>query len=479
MNENEFVYRCIDGESDYFIDLSKKIWKFAELGFEEFHSSETLIQALVQEGFSVTRHIANIPTAFKGSWGHGRPVIGILGEFDALPGLSQEAGIPLKKPLKEGAPGHGCGHNLLGVGALAGAFALKRYLEKTKADGTIVFYGTPAEENLSGKTFMARDGAFDGVDLFLTWHPSRFNRVGSFHQDANISRIYRFKGTTAHAAASPELGRSALDSCELMDVGVNYLREHIMMEARIHYAYIDTGGTAPNVVPDHAALRYMVRAPYLYQVKSIFKRVDDIARGAALMCGTSVSMQTEAGCSEYIPNDVLARVADRMLHEVGAPAWSDEDYELARKFTENYSEEWKQAEKEAIIHRYGEDQLSKKLEHPLDTKIENYNGEARIAKFASTDVGDVGHIAPTVYFNVASEVIGTQGHTWQIASQVASSIGMKGMLVAAKVIALTGIYLHQHPETIKEAQEEFLRIHKKGYDCPVQGVSELPSYNVK
>lgn len=475
MDEKEFVEKAVDRKADWWIGISKTIWGLAELGYQEVESSRTLIRALEAEGFAVTRHVANIPTAFKGVWGSGSPVIGILGEYDALPGLSQKAGCPVKCPLKEGAPGHGCGHNLLGTGALAGAVAIKEYLEATGKPGTVVFFGTPAEENLSGKAFMARDGAFDGVDFFYTWHPAPYNRIGAIHLNGNISRIYRFKGTTSHAGAAPELGRSALDSCELMDVGVNYLREHIIMEARIHYAYLDVGGRAPNVVQDHAALRYTIRAPYLRQVKEIVKRVDDVARGAALMCGTEVSMYTEAGYSEYIPNTVLALVADQALHEIGAPKWDEADYQLAEKFTESFSDQAKAAEKEAIIERYGKDHLEDKLAHPLDTVIETYDPSHMKLGFGSTDVGDVGYIAPTTHFNIATEAIGTQGHSWQKAGQVGSSIGMKGMLTAAKVIALASIYMLEHPEKIAEAKAEFMQENGGVYDCPVAGVKELPT----
>lgn len=475
MNEKRFVEHCIDQRADQLTAISKAIWEFAEAGYQEFQSSEILIRELEKEGFTITRNLANISTAFKGAWGNGSPVIGILGEFDALPGLSQKAGCPIRAPLKEGAPGHGCGHNLLGTGALAGAIAIKEYLKSTNNSGTVIFFGTPAEENLSGKAFMAKAGVFDGVDFFYTWHPSPYNRIGAIHLNGNISKIYRFKGIPSHAGVAPELGRSALDSCELMNVGVNYLREHVIMEARIHYAYIDAGGRAPNVVQDHAALRYTIRAPYLRQVKEIAKRVDNIAKGAALMCGTEVNMHTEAGYSEYIPNNVLARVADKALHEIGVPNWDEADYKLAEEFTESFSDQAKSAEKAEILSRYGKDQLEEKLKHPLDTQIEKYDPTHITLGFGSTDVGDVGYIAPTVHFNIATEAIGTQGHSWQKAGQVGSSIGIKGMLTAGKVIALSSIYMLKHPEKIVEAHTEFMKKNNGIYDCPVADVKELPS----
>ena len=218
------------------VDVSKQIWNFAELGFGEFKSAELLCETLEKHGFTVTRNVAGIPNAFKAVWGQGSPVIGILGEYDALPGLSQKAGCPVHDPVVEGAPGHGCGHNLLGTAAMGGAFALKDYLEKTGTPGTVIYFGTPAEENFSGKAFMAREHVFDGVDFVLGWHPAPINSTYMRHSNANVCRSYIFKGVTAHAGGAPHLGRSALDSVEIMSVGVNYLREHIIMQARIHYA---------------------------------------------------------------------------------------------------------------------------------------------------------------------------------------------------------------------------------------------------
>lgn len=391
MDPQQIIEQAVDSRyKDELIGLSQKIWELAEVGYEEFKSAETLCQALEQHGFTVTRNLVNIPTAFKGVWGKGKPVVGILGEYDALPGLSQEAGCPVKKPEHEGCPGHGCGHNLLGTGALAGALALKEYLEATGKPGTVVYFGTPAEENLSGKTFMARDGAFDGVDFFLSWHPGPENRTATPHLNANVCRTYKFKGITSHAAAAPELGRSALDSCEIMGVGANYLREHVIMEARIQYAYLDVGGRAPNVVQDHAAVRYVVRAPYYSQVKEIVKRLDDVARGAALICGTKVSVERESGYSEYINNKVLAQAATEAFHAVGVPKWDAADFALAKKFTEAFSDSMKTKETQMLLKRYGKARLAEKLEQPLDTEIKDFDPDREELDFGSTDVGDVG-----------------------------------------------------------------------------------------
>ena len=474
MDTKEIIEASVAAHADEWIDVSKKIWSFAEVGYEEFKSSNLLCEELEKHGFTVTKGLANIPTAFKGVWGSGKPVMGILGEFDALPGLSQKPGCPVKDPLVKDAPGHGCGHNLLGTGALAGAVALKEYLEKTGKPGTVVYFGTPAEENLSGKSFMARDGVFDGVDFFVSWHPATQSTANTPFYIANVCRTYTFKGVTAHAGGAPHLGRSALDSCEIMSVGVNYLREHIIMQARIHYAYLDVGGRAPNVVQDHAKVRYVIRAPYYSQVKEIVPRVDDIARGAAMICGTSVSIEAEAGYSEYIANPVMSEVGTKAFEAIGAPQWDDKDYALAKQFTDSFSDVAKQAEKEEIIAEYGADALAEKLDKPLDTKIEDYDPDHQTMAYGSTDVGDVSFIAPTFYFNVATEALGTPGHSWFKTGQVCTSIGQKGMLTAGKVIALTAAMLVEDPAKLEEAKAEFMKKNGGKYDCPVADVEKLP-----
>lgn len=467
MTEKHIITESVDRKKDYYVDISRKIWSYAEGGYREYKSSKLLQEALEEQGFTVENNLANIETAFKGTWGNGKPVIGILGEFDSLPGLSQKANIPTHDPLVEGARGHGCGHNLLGTGALAAAVAIKEYLEQTHTKGTVVYFGTPAEEVGSGKAFMARDGVFDGVDFFYTWHPSNINDVGNIHNSANYARNYEFKGVASHAAATPHLGRSALDAVELMSVGVNYLREHIIQDARLHYAYQDAGGIAPNVVQNYARVKYLIRAPHLSQVDEITKRVDEVAQGAALMSGTTVHAYTEAGYSEYLPNVVLARVADKAFHEIGVPEWTAEDYALAKAFDESLTELGQEQKKQVIQKRYDAAQWEEKNEKPLDTALLSFDEQPRVYTGGSTDVGDVGFIAPTVSINVATESLGTPGHSWQKTGQVGGPIGEKGMIVAAKVLALASIDLLLHPELIHEAKEEFLAKNGGTYRCPV------------
>lgn len=474
MDRKTFVEQCIDERAQGLIHISELVWEYAEGGYQEHKSVELLCGALEKEGFTVTQNLTNIPTAFKGVWGAGKPVIGILGEYDALPGLSQQAGCTTKAPREEGARGHGCGHNMLGTGALAGAIAIKEYLKETGKPGTVIYFGTPAEENGAGKAFMARDGAFDGVDYVYTWHPGTTNGVNSCHMVGLYNRIYSFKGVTAHAGGAPHLGRSALDSVELMNVGVNYLREHVIQEARIHYAYLDAGGTAPNVVQDHASVRYVIRAPYMNQVKEITARIDDIARGAALMCGTQASWRIESAYSDYIPNAVLATVMTEAMKQIGAPQWTKEDYALAAKFDATVGENNKAEEKTMLQKRYGKDEAEEKLKQPLDTKIEAFDETKQIIITGSTDVGDVGYIAPTVMCTVATASFATPGHSWQMTAQGNSPIGHKGMLIAGKVIALASIMMLEDPEKVRQAKEEFMAKNGGVYDCALPKELKAP-----
>ena len=476
INAKEFVEDYIEKRAEDLKKVSAAIWEYAEGGYQEYQSVNLLCKELEAEGFTVTKKLAGIETAFKGVWGTGHPIVGLLGEFDSLPGLSQKAGCPVQEPLVEGGRGHGCGHNMLGTGCLAAAFAIKEYLKTTKKPGTVVFFGTPAEEIGAGKTFMAREGAFDGVDFFYTWHPGVTNEVANCHMVANYSKIYTFKGVTAHAGGAPHLGRSALDSVELMNVGVNYLREHVIQEARIHYAYLDAGGTAPNVVQDHAVVKYIIRAPYINQVADITKRIDDIAKGAALMCGTNVSYAMESAYSNYIPNGVLANVMADAMVSLGAPKWKKEEYELAKKFTDTISESCKEEEKQQIIQRYGKEKLEEKLEQPLDDVVYGYDPDHCVILTGSTDVGDVGYVAPTAMASAATAALGTPGHSWQITAQGNSAIGEKGMFLAAKTMALASIRVMESPETLEEAKAEFMTKNNGVYECPLDKDVAAPKF---
>ena len=393
--------------------------------------------------------------------------MGILGEYDALSSLSQKAAATTKEPLIEGAPGHGCGHCALGTGSLAAALAVKEYLAANKKDGTIIYFGCPAEEGAGSKQFMARAGMFDNVDFIYTWHPATQNAVDCSHNNAIMGANFEFKGVSAHAGGCPYLGRSALDAVELMNVGCNYLREHMIPEARIHYAYIDAGGTAPNVVQDHAVIRYEVRSPRVSQVKELFERVKNVARGASIMTDTEMNCELAMAFTEYIPNNALAAVADECLKEVGAPKWDEADYELAKTFLHTFPEITMENIRNQIIETYGEDRLEEIMERPLDSEIHPFSPDKVKLTAGSTDVGDVGYAAPTLNICVATACVGNVGHSWQMVAQSCSPIAHKGLLTAAKVMALSCIRTMDRPDVIEAAKKEVTKRNGGHYTCPL------------
>lgn len=469
MKDLEFLERVIDQKSQMILDANDKIWEYAELAYHETRSADLLCRILKDEGFSVTTGDAGIPTCFTGSfsYGTGKPVMGILGEYDALSSLSQKAASPRKEPVTAGAPGHGCGHSALGTGSLAAVLAVKEYLVENKKDGTIIYFGCPAEEGAGAKQFMARAGMFDNVDFVYTWHPATINAVECSHSNAIMGANFEFKGVSSHAGGSPHLGRSALDAAELMNVGCNYLREHMIPEARIHYAYIDAGGTAPNVVQDHAVIRYEVRSPWVSQVKDLFERVKNVARGASIMTDTTVDCELAMAFTEYIPNNALAAVADECMKEVGAPKWDETDYAMAREFLHTYPPITMENIKSQIIEIFGEDRLEEILERPLDSEIHPFNPDKIKLTAGSTDVGDVGYAAPTLNINIATACIGNVGHSWQMVAQTCSPLAHKGLLTAAKVMALACVRTMDRPDVIEAAKKEVTKRNGGHYTCPL------------
>lgn len=474
MTDLEFINKAIEGKQKLFIDLSSKIWSNAELPYSEFKSSKLLWDTLEEKGFTIVKGVANMPTAFTASFGSGKPVVGFLGEYDALDILSQEAANPVKCPVKEGAPGHGCGHNALGVGSLAAAIAVKEYLVENKKEGTIIYFGCPAEEGAGSKQFMAREGVFDDVDFVYTWHPATINEVQSNRSVAIMGANFEFRGKTAHAGSTPHLGRSALDAAELMSVGVNYLREHMIDQARIHYAYVDSGGVSPNVVQDHTLVKYEVRSPKVKQVKELFERLVKVAKGAAIMTETTMNYEITMAFSDYITNYALASIADECLQEIGAPAWDDSDYKLAKEYLLSYDETTQDLIKEKIIEIYGEEQLEEILEKPLDSFIHPYDSKNKEYVSGSTDVGDVTYVVPTLNFHVATACIGNVGHTWQMTGQSLSSIANKGMITAAKAMALSAIRTMDRPDVIQKAKEIVLKQNGGAYECPLPNSVKPP-----
>lgn len=449
---------AIDRERKVITDTSDMIWETPETAFQEAASADALMAALEKEGFKVEKNLAGIETAFSGRYGQGKPIIGILGEFDALSGLSQKDGTTEKVPVEDGAPGHGCGHNLLGAASVGAAVAVKEYLDKNKKEGTVIFFGCPGEEGGSGKSFMARDGVFDELDCAISWHPDDLNRVWCDSSLANYQVIYRFYGTAAHAAGCPELGRSALDAVELMNTGVQYLREHVIQEARIHYAITNTGGYSPNVVQPFAEVMYLMRAPKLNQVGEIYERINDIAKGAALMTGTKMEMQFVKACSNIVCNTTLSEVLQKNLEGVEREPYTAEEIRFAEDLIETYGgkqnrlsqhvgryEKSRKAEIEKLMDEHVNDALNDFIVPMMDVEI---------VMAGSTDVGDVSWVCPTAQIGTVTAAAGTPGHSWQMVTQGKSSVAHKGEVFAAKVMGAAIIDLLEAPETIEKAKEE-------------------------
>ncbi len=435
MNQPDYL-SVIDERREFLDGLSDFIWEHPELAFAEHESSKALIRALEDEGFTVEKDLAGIPTAFSGRYGRGRPVIGILGEFDALSGLGQRAGAIQPEP--SGLPaGHGCGHNLLGVGSLGAAMAAKRYLETAGRQGTVVYFGCPGEEGGSGKAFMARDGVFDGLDAALCWHPKDVTEVRTCRTLANLQALYIFDGRPAHAAHRPECGRSALDAVELMNVGVNFLREHMIPDARIHYAITDSGGISPNVVQPHAEVLYLIRAPYNAQVQALYGRVNDIARGAALMTETSERHEFVKACSSVVPNAVLQGDLDRIMRAFPPPAPNEAEVARAKALTL------------AALTNPGNGDPGQ----PLSPGLEPY-AERDHVHHASTDVGDVSWVCPTAQIHAATWARGTTGHSWQVTAQGKSARAHEMMRYAAKILGAEAVELLSNPRLLAAAKAE-------------------------
>lgn len=467
MNNTQLIRDAVAERAAVISGLNQAVWEYSELGYQEERSAKVIMKAMEEDGFQVESGLAGIPTAFSAKWGTGKPVVGILGEYDALPGLSQQAAVAEPQPAEGRTTGHGCGHCALGAGAAGAAMAAKAYLEKSGCQGTVIFFGCPAEEAGFGKGFMAKAGCFDEVDMAFTWHPADFNTSMGVRMVANYKVRFDFTGITSHAGAAPEKGRSALDACELMNVGVNYLREHVISDARIHYAYLDNGGQAPNVVQDHASLLYFIRAPRLAQSREILERIKKIAQGAALMTETSVSIKILGGLSDVIPNNTAFQILSDAYLEMGGPEFDEADYEIARKFLQAMPEAERTAvlEKAALQHKMTPEEFAKR---PLNTAVLPYHPAMRNKVMtASSDVGDVSYLVPTAQLTAAIGIPGTGPHTWQFTAQVGSSIGDKACLAAARAMALACSRVYDNPDLIVTAKEELLAETKGEYLSPI------------
>ena len=420
----------IENHKNQFQDIALKIWDHAELGYQENQSSELLADALEKEGFKIKRGVAGIPTAFTAEYGSSGPVIGILGEFDALPGLAQTS-----SPFKEIANntsggGHACGHHLFGAASAWASVAIKEWLVKNNVEGTVKFYGTPAEEGGSGKVYMVREGLFDDVDIVLHWHPDDNNSANSRTSNSNKSAKFTFNGISAHAAGSPELGRSALDGVEAMNMMSNMMREHIPQESRMHYV-ITKGGLAPNVVPDLAEVYYYVRHPEMNIVEDLFARLVKTAEGAAFGTETNMTYEVMHGNYSLLPNETIQKLVYKNLLDFGGITYSEKENEYAKEIYQTFVKPGKEIGSQQFVREY-------KISH----------------SYGSTDVGDVSWLVPTAGLRAATWVPGTAAHSWQAVASGGTSIGLKGAELAAKTIAATAIDIYKDKTLIMKAKEE-------------------------
>ena len=462
MRDENLCYKSVDKRAESLTELSKKIWEYAEPGFQEVKSSRAIADYLETEGFRVTLGVGTVPTAICAEYGSGHPVIAYLGEYDALPRLNQTVADhkKLMDPSRPERAGHGCGHNNLGVGAVGAALVLKDAIQAGEVKGTVRFYGCPAEELLAGKVFMARDGAFEGADCALTWHPGEYTGAWGACYTCMDSVKFHFHGRAAHAAGHPFDGRSALDAVELMNIAANYMREHVIPDVRIHYATISAG--EPNVVPPECTVWYYIRAPKRSTVDQVYNWLKDCAQGAALMTQTSYDIEFLTGCNSVVPNNVLERVMQKACIDVGAPDFTEEDKAFAQRISKTY-EDILARTRATMKQEYGTDGDGKYLcDVVIDSIIEN-----RSFAPGSTDVGDVSRILPTYQIYVAGQGLGSPGHSWQMTAYSGSHVGFAGMICAAKILGLSGLRLLRNPELIKQAWEDFHENNPEPYVSPL------------
>jgi aminobenzoyl-glutamate utilization protein B len=469
------VLAWLDAQQPEFTRMSDQIWEYAESPHKEFKSSRLQADFLEASGFHITWELGNLRTAFMAEWGSGSPVIGFAGEFDALDGLSQTR-QPFKEVLKPGAPGHGCGHNLLGTGCLAAAAAVKEWLQASGTPGTVRYYGCPAEENTYGKTFMARAGVFNDLDAAFNYHPSYYNSPSKATAVGVYDIRYRFHGRAAHAGGSPHLGRSALDAVELMNVGVNYLREHVTSNVRIHYA-ITHGGDLPNIVPPEAEVWYFIRALEPDEHQEVAARVRKIAQGAAMMTETTMEEIFRSACSRVINNHTLADLQYENMKLIGPILFSEEEVAFARQINQAYPQENRQEMFKQL-----------KLSPEWKEKLEMYRSNDLIGdnfpsldednvETGSTDVGDLSQITPLCMLGTACFPIMAAGHSWGIVAASGSSIGHKGMMHAAKTMALSAMDCYSDPQHLQKARAEFVKATRgKPYQSPLPEHVQPPRY---
>ncbi|MBQ4424260.1 MAG: amidohydrolase [Lachnospiraceae bacterium] len=456
------IQKAMERHAEELNALSRDLWEHPQVAWQETYAAETLSAYLRKNGFEVEKPVGGIPTAFTARYGSGRPVIGILAEYDALPGFSQKT-VTHEEPEVPGGAGHACGHNLMGAAHAGACVMLKEIMEQEKIPGTVVFFGCPAEEVLTGKVFMARAGVFDGIDCALNFHPDSCNGV-NMHRLAGINNVkFKFHGIISHAAARPFDGRSASDAAELMNVGANYLREHIPDGVRIHYVTLD-GGKAPNIVPNFAQTWYHVRAKNRPDVEKVYARLVKVAKGAAMMTETEVEVDLQGGCYPSVQNKVLAEAINEAMHELGGPKFTEEEKAYAAELDASCPA------KPARLYSLPEG------EH-LDERIIGIYGEGTFAYNAS-DIGDVGHLVPATMFGTACYNMRADLHSWQVAACTGHAIGQRGMRYAAGILALASLKLFTEPERVARAKEEFdTMMDGETYLCPIPDEVRPPVAN--
>jgi len=451
MRNSEDIWQHVEARSPAYFELSDRVWEVPELNYQEHRAAAEHAARLQAEGFRTVTGVAGLPTALMGEAGEGGPVIAILGEYDALPGLSQQAGVAVESPVQSGGNGHGCGHNMLGSASLLAAAAVKEWLKVNKLPGRVRYYGCPAEEGGSAKGFMVRAGVFEDVDVAICWHPAAFTGVNRPVSLACVEIDFTFHGRASHAAATPHLGRSALDAVELMNIGVNYMREHMPSSARVHYAMIDGGGLAPNVVQPRATVRHLIRAATLEDMWTLVARVKKIAEGAALMSETRVEAKQMSGDANLVGNRALEETMHATLQRLGGPGFDEADRAFAREIQKTFS-------REDIVASYARFDLPPNFDEPLSEAI--YPLGSGGSMVGSTDVGTVSWVVPTVQCRAACYAVGTPGHSWQLVAQGKAPAAHKGLMHAAKAMAGTAVAVLSDANLLAQARADFAAFRK-------------------
>lgn len=440
------------------VGMNQAVWEYAEESGKEYKSAAFLSSILEKNGFRVKRDLAGFKTAFKATWGTGKPVIGILAEYDALPNLSQKAGATASSPVPGRVHGHGCGHSALGAAAVGAALIVKDYMEKAKLQGTVILFGCPAEERIGAKKDMIQAGLFNGLDAALSWHPLDRNDAGLWHMVALIQGRFCFHGVASHAGGAPDKGRSALDACEFMNVGVNYLREHVPERTRMHFAYVDSGPTAPTIVPAETVIEYIVRSTSEAEGMKVMERVIEIAKGAAMMAGVTMDYKLAKSTFDFLPSPILTQVVSDAFCQVGGADYDEDDYALARGFLNALSETDRQnaLQTGSAIQNVTPEEFAKK---PIITSVVPCDlTRTDLYHTFSSDVGNVSYCVPSVVIYGATAIPGTPLHSWRMVSQVGTSIGDKASIAIARALALGSIRLMQSPETLKQAHQQWQQL---------------------